>query len=536
MTAVSAPIVLANCVACGRPLTDPVSADIGIGPDCRAQYGCGDDILTVDIKNVLRGLVSQILEDAMMLKYKSVRESIFSLHERGFPKLATQIDRRLSRRMAEQEALAQQMEIALAAPSTPPTPESLGFTPTDDQNRASDAVRRVMQTPGYAMAVIAGFAGTGKSTALRIFAAEHGTPICVTPTGKAALRVREATGLDASTIHRWLYTPVEDPKSGAITFKPTDNLLIPKSRLVLLDESSMVGPDVWKDLHIACKRFDLKLICVGDPFQLPPVQKPGQPPFSLLLPDFAASLGAERVEMTEVLRQAQGSPVIRASMQLRNGGNVRALQELHQVTASDVVQTAVRTHLAGGVTICHKNTTRFTVNAALRTALGKHGETPEVGEPLMVLKNTYEAGVLNGETVLFEGWKVPPDTYEHVKDRFTHEEEDVRFGATTIGGVVVSLALEELHGRTKTSARAISIAASRWARMQGLYTQGELAPHVSANFGYCYTAHKSQGSEWPFVLVILEPSIRLNEEEGRRWMYTSVTRAKTAVAIYAGRI
>jgi hypothetical protein len=46
----------------------------------------------------------------------------------------------------------------------------------------------------------------------------------------------------------------------------------------------------------------------------------------------------------------------------------------------------------------------------------------------------------------------------------------------------------------------------------------------------------SQGSQWPYVVVVIEPSVRLNEEEGRRWAYTSLTRAQIMAAVYIGRI
>src|SRR5262249_10606000 len=153
-------------------------------------------------------------------------------------------------------------------------------------------------------------------TLIRVLGQEHGKPKIVTPTGKAALRVREATGLDAGTIHRWIYKPVVDPKTGVLKFarREGNDLDIPASRLVILDEASMVGPDIWKDVRQVCEQHDLKLIVIGDGFQLPPVQVRGAPMFSVLTPEFATQLGAERIEMNEVLRQAQGSPVIRASM------------------------------------------------------------------------------------------------------------------------------------------------------------------------------------------------------------------------------
>ena len=100
----------------------------------------------------------------------------------------------------------------------------------------------------------------------------------------------------------------------------------------------------------------------------------------------------------------------------------------------------------------------------------------------------------------------------------------------------MTLAVEELHGRLNAGPKAIEISASRWARAQSLYGGDNLAPHVHAQFGYTLTAHSSQGSEYPYVLVVIEPSVRADEEEGRRWIYTAATRSKVMTAVYVGRI
>jgi ATP-dependent exoDNAse (exonuclease V) alpha subunit len=59
-------------------------------------------------------------------------------------------------------------------------------------------------------------------------------------------------------------------------------------------------------------------------------------------------------------------------------------------------------------------------------------------------------------------------------------------------------------------------------------------PVLHANYGYCFTAHKAQGSEWPWALVVLERSVNLGTEDGLRWCYTALTRAKTMAAVFQG--
>ena len=72
---------------------------------------------------------------------------------------------------------------------------------TNCQQKAMAMVGRLMAREGYAMAVLAGYAGTGKTTMLKQIAEAYGVPRVIAPTGKAAARVKEATGIGASTVN-----------------------------------------------------------------------------------------------------------------------------------------------------------------------------------------------------------------------------------------------------------------------------------------------------------------------------------------------
>ena len=528
-----------TCAVCGRPLTDALSIAAAVGPDCRSAYGYYPDLLAMDVRVEANRMLHAIAKNEV--EGTSLRDALFRLHELGFAVLAQRIERRVHRRITSAMA-APNVAVQAQAPEAP-IEVSLPFTLTDGQARGESAVDRLMSTRGFQLLVIAGYAGTGKTTLLRLIGEKYGSrgkPVCIAPTGKAALRIRQATGLDASTIHRWIYAPKEDPATGIVKFVPRQlqEIVLPPSKMVLLDESSMVGPDVWKDVYQVCKQLEVKLVCVGDPFQLPPVQAANAAPFSILAPEFARHHGAERVEMTEVLRQAQDSPIIRASMKLRDGWGMQCTRRTAKNRTEGVWSCRDRGAPCGSVTICHKNVTRSTVNAGVRMMLGIHDEHPQKGEPFVVLKNTYEAGLVNGESVEFSGWEITPDGFERVYDRYKQVEEATRFGSTRVGadGVQVVMSMEELHGRLQAGPKAIEIAAEKWARLNRVWAGDTIAPLLHVNFGYGWTAHKSQGSEWPYALVVVEPSIRLDEDEGRRWTYTAITRASKAVALFIGRI
>lgn len=413
-----------------------------------------------------------------------------------------------------------------------------GFRPNAGQAKALEAIHEHAKRPGRQLVVLAGYAGTGKTTCLRELGKSLGDPAIVTPTGKAALRVTQATGLPAQTIHRWLYQTQEGP-DGKLKFqqKPAEKLHIPQCKTVLIDEASMLGASLWADLWRVAQRFDLKIVLVGDGFQLPPVQERGSPPFSVMEPDFAAHHDGTRCELTEVLRQAQDAPIVRASMDLREGLGARALTELPKVTRDGLFATAVATYQAGGVVIAHTNMTRFRVNAGLHGYFFPGVAGPAPGEPLMVLRNNYDVDMLNGEQVTFEGWVKAPADDVSVQDRYTGKQAAVHFGHGRVNGRDVVLCLEEIDGALPDiGGLTLTIAAERWARQHGVYgNDGELAPFLQANYGYCYTAHKAQGSEWPWALVLLEPSVKLGETDGRRWAYTAITRAKQNAAVFYGR-
>jgi len=522
------PLSSVYCAACGRQLTDELSQTLGMGPDCRAQYNYRHisaltDGQRIEVTTIIHAIAGEIFRG------DELRAAMFRLHELGFVAFAKRLEQRLWRAT---------VEVSEPAPPPPPPepkpPLVLPFKLTQGQDQAFEMSRRVARVEGHACGIIVGFAGVGKTTLIKVLGHEHGTPMVVTPTGKAALRVREATGLQARTIHRWIYKPVVDPKTGVLKFarREGNDLEIPRSRMVILDEASMIGPEIWKDVRQVCDQHELKLIVIGDGFQLPPVQPRDAPAFSVLTPAFAAELGAERIEMTEVLRQAQDSPVIRASMALRAGWGVNAFRELEKCDRNNFGQWALNGHKWGGVTICHRNATRYQLNAMFRQSLGIYDEMPQPGEPLLVLKNAYEVGLVNGESITFSGWTHEPAQYTRVFDRWKNVEENTRFGGSiVVDDATATLSIEELHGRLNAGPVSIEIAASRWARTENVLSNDRVATHVHANFGYVYTAHKAQGSQWPGVLVVIEPSVRLDEEEGRRWSYTAITRAQQTAGV-----
>src|SRR5436309_13711778 len=149
-----------------------------------------------------------------------------------------------------------------------------------------------------------GYAGTGKTTLARHIAdGVSGEVKFAAFTGKAALVMRNKGCDGASTIHSLIYRPRESGEEQP-SFELWDDAPASKAKLIVIDECSMVDAELGRDLM----SFQCPLLVLGDPAQLPPIAGGGF--FTNVEPD---------AMLTEVHRQAQNDPIVRMSMQVREG-------------------------------------------------------------------------------------------------------------------------------------------------------------------------------------------------------------------------
>jgi exodeoxyribonuclease-5 len=411
---------------------------------------------------------------------------------------------------------------------------------TQGQEEARQMIERLLDQDDPRFAVLSGYAGTGKTTMLKVVAEEQGNPTILTPTGKAALRVAEATGISAQTIHKWLYKCSEDPKTGEPkwTKKPVNEIELPSNGLIVIDEASMVSEEIWRDVWMFCAAIGLKVVLVGDKFQLPPVVKKDEDgnwkTFSALT-DLKTDF---RTDLTEVCRQALDSPIIRASMMIRQG-EMQAMDAVCDILPGTPRTKLVESFLAqedgARALIAHTNAKRQELNLAVRKALG-YGGALEEGEPLLVLMNNYGLDRFNGEVVEFGGWQQHPDPAVAVRDRFKNISSMMAFGQADIEGRTAVLSEDEVFARAADMpATTIKRAAAHYAIDKWGFDKLTAPPHLNANLGYALTAHKAQGSEWNDVTIVVEPTVGGRQGvyglEGRRWLYTALTRARKNVSV-----
>lgn len=379
------------------------------------------------------------------------------------------------------------------------------------QELAISAVREWLADPtGPQVFRVFGFAGTGKTTLARELAETvKGTVLFGTFTGKAALVLRSKGCHDASTLHSLMYKPKQDPITGEVEFTLNDESPLTSCALLVVDEVSMVGETMAKDLlSFRSRGKPIRVLVLGDPAQLPPVKDAGF--FINAKPD---------VMLTEVHRQAKDNPIIWLSMQVREGKRLvpGAYGESKLIDRKTCDRLAVWADVsASDQLICGLNKTRAHSNQKIRREAGLATEgdpkewLPVKGDRVICLKNQRENGLLNG--MLFDVLESAEGSRIRSKVRQTLAEMRVK-SLDQAGRAPLDVKTpKEFFLGTESNLH--------WKDIIDLQ---------QFTFGWAITCHKAQGSQWGHVGIIDEGDVF--REDADKWRYTAITRAAERVTM-----
>lgn len=363
---------------------------------------------------------------------------------------------------------------------------------------------------------IAGYAGTGKTTLIGEILKTVGSSILLCPTGKAAARLSDVSGFRASTIHMWLYDTKDANGRPIFQRKEIEKIALPASGLVIIDEASMLSKQLFDDVYDVVQELNLGLLLVGDAFQLPPVQNPNDPPFSVFE---SLDFKGLRVDLTEILRQAAESPTIRLCTQIRSGDVFDALADATHILSEDLIASAASILEDGGAVLCYTNAMRQALNLKLRERMGFSGDLCP-GEPLIVNRNNYVVDYFNGEVFQLNsiGDLLVKRSVSVNEDKMV----ELEFYSCLVGGKDVILCPAVIMGRHP------NVQTRKIEKALGYYLDRGYT-YLDCSLGYVLTCHKAQGSEWDRVIVVLERQLRVNTDNGRRWLYTATSRSRSGV-------
>lgn len=364
---------------------------------------------------------------------------------------------------------------------------------------------------------IAGYAGTGKSTLVQFIIAALGLEpedvAYVTFTGKAASVLRHKGCVNAMTAHKLLYYSKRLP-SGKYIFTPR-KVLENNYSLIVVDEISMLPNSLW-ELLLTHKKY---IIAIGDPFQIPPIDKKAD----------NHVLDHPHIFLDEIMRQAQESEIVRLTMKIRAGETIdyfRDGSEVQVVRPEEVVDGMY--HWADQI-ICATNRKRQEINDYMRAAAGR-GLEPETGDKIIALKNCWDTLDIKNENALVNGTIGYLGEFEKGTQQFpiygvpdapvlfsklVTEEDDV------FNNVIIDYQALKEGKPFLTSEQAYKVWKNPMTR--------PLEP-VDFNYGYAITGHKAQGSEWDKVLVF-EENFPFDREEHARWLYTCCTRSSEKLVL-----
>jgi len=459
-----------------------------------------------------------------------------------------------------------------------------------DQRKAFDKLCNFLMSPDDSIYVIKGWAGTGKTYCVSLFVkyvleivypTKNWYRIAVTgPTNKSVRVIRKTSGIRSTrvtfqTIHKLLGLKEKITMEGKQEFvndgdfKPSIN----STKLLIIDEVSMLNDDLFE--KILEYRGKTKIICMGDPAQIPPVGRPDCIPFR---EELAESYKIKTVDLRTIMRQQEGNSIIETSVLIRSdlGRSVGLVDPVTQINPKGEGIQFLNLNLAEtrkdfpkllesyfktekfkndseyAKVIAWRNKTVSTMNDLIRNVI--YGEeskrskilageklianNPIIQEGMIILNTNDEFSVVDyvvkTDELRFMLSKNPDDDpvdislkFYDAKVVYLNDNDEEIFED-------IEILHEDSEAEFKKFANVLRLRAleRRGADKTWLHYYNFLRRYADVSYSYSITAHKSQGSTYNTTFV-LEDDIDMNLDviERNRIKYTAYTRASKKVYV-----
>ena len=445
------------------------------------------------------------------------------------------------------------------------------FSPTVEQEFSLEKLSDfIFSSDDRAAFMLCGYAGTGKTTLIsalvRTLVQLQRRVVLLAPTGRAAKVFSTYSGKSAYTIHKCIYR--QKSILNSTTFTLSNNSL--RNALFIVDEASMISNGGFSGFGSGALLDDLvefvysgdgcRLLLLGDTAQLPPVGEELSPALSA---EYLRTMGLDvtRVELTQVMRQTEGSGILTNATMLRNlishGADslpslrLKGFPDVSVVTGENLIETIETEFGAVGleetIVLCRSNKRANIYNEGIRRRILYREDELNRGDLLMIVKNNYywreQVGKVDKSLLEKLDFVANGDIAEIMRVGGVEEMYGFRFADVTLSfpdydcefdaKILLDTLTSESPSLTKSENERLfeavwedySDIAGKRKRMEKLRED----PYYNAmqvKYGYAVTCHKAQGGQWSTVFLdqgYVSPDGVNNDYF--RWLYTAFTRA-----------
>ncbi|MBO5263435.1 MAG: AAA family ATPase [Bacteroidaceae bacterium] len=447
------------------------------------------------------------------------------------------------------------------------------FVPTEEQENSLEKISEfILSGDDRKVFVLCGYAGTGKTSLVaalvKTMVQLERKVVLLAPTGRAAKVFSSYSGMPAYTIHKRIYRQKSIMEGSA--FSLMDNRAV--NTLFIVDEASMIANEGVSNFGSGALLDDLvefvysgrgcSLLLLGDTAQLPPVGEELSPALSQ---QYLRSmfLDVQGVELTQVMRQLDGSGILQNATQLRKvitSGEagympqikLKGFADVCRVQGEELIEAIDGCYSDAGIDetiiLCRSNKRANVYNEGIRRRILYREEELNRGDMLMVVKNNYywreELGK-EDKTILEKiDFIANGDMAEIIHVGSTEEMYGFRFADVTLSfndyedcelDVKIMLGTLTSESPSLTRAESEALFAAVWEDYPEIRSKRKRMEEVRKNpyynalqvkYGYAVTCHKAQGGQWKRVFLdqgYITPEMATPDYY--RWLYTAFTRA-----------